>query len=529
MSKEPTVPFGAAHRLPNEILQSIYGLLSPWEFQHARSTCHYWRQASLDSRLLTTQIRRGGWVGVLEGYTVTKSGDIATLSRLLARECSLSAHADHGPDATASDNESHSPFRVTTTVDFSTLINRHEQVTYTLSVCKGYLLVAQDALVHLFSFQDLSLHFVTTLKFPDHVDLVSMDVSEGRYEVAALLQRAGTVMVVNPDCRSPAQDMRTSEKPQNNAAVLQASRSVLESPSGTLNRRTISSMYNKARNWARFRPRDRCLRERDPPASESSTSLQNVTDQQQDEPASEALSFMRRIRDLRLALTPSTSHSITDMFIFDPEQNIAIDEMVIGSKSDGIAFVITQSQAVQLYWEKYLLGEGSVFDLPCTCSRYGLYFVPRELLNDFERSWPNVSGSSTTVVLVSEVPPLEINLMPLSDGVNLLYTDLETHLLNLSYARFPSYLEMVAPECIATKRTVLIRGSADAAQFNENERRKPPCTHALQRSQRPRQRRPHRSHIRRRHRAVQRAVRCPAEVVRRNVARIRQNEKRPSE
>jgi len=95
-------PLSIAHRLPNEILQQIYSLQSPRDFNAARRTCRTWMAASLHWQLLLTMLKRGGWERSIKRECEKKRhiGDIKTsspeivydamlLSRRLSRECSL--------------------------------------------------------------------------------------------------------------------------------------------------------------------------------------------------------------------------------------------------------------------------------------------------------------------------------------------------------------------------------------------------------------------------------------------------------
>ena len=50
----------ASYRIPGELLQEVYNLLSPVDFDVVRHTCKSWFMASLDRRLLETMSRRAG-------------------------------------------------------------------------------------------------------------------------------------------------------------------------------------------------------------------------------------------------------------------------------------------------------------------------------------------------------------------------------------------------------------------------------------------------------------------------------------
>lgn len=90
---------GAALRVPPEILQQIYMLLNPLDFNAARDSCLSWHYASLDPWILIPQIRRGGWLSALEKDDGTIRTDVDRLSSVLARECVLAGRADDMPSS----------------------------------------------------------------------------------------------------------------------------------------------------------------------------------------------------------------------------------------------------------------------------------------------------------------------------------------------------------------------------------------------------------------------------------------------
>ncbi|KAK5988578.1 hypothetical protein PT974_10062 [Cladobotryum mycophilum] len=53
--------FPMSMRLPTEIIQQIYHLLSPVDFNAARHSCRSWYMASVDRALLTRMLKQGGW------------------------------------------------------------------------------------------------------------------------------------------------------------------------------------------------------------------------------------------------------------------------------------------------------------------------------------------------------------------------------------------------------------------------------------------------------------------------------------
>ncbi|KAF7509686.1 hypothetical protein GJ744_007557 [Endocarpon pusillum] len=66
MDSSETLTTPTSSRLPLELLQQIYNLLSPLDFDAARHTCRLWLFASLDKTLLTSQLILGGWQAAAE-------------------------------------------------------------------------------------------------------------------------------------------------------------------------------------------------------------------------------------------------------------------------------------------------------------------------------------------------------------------------------------------------------------------------------------------------------------------------------
>lgn len=84
----------AAQRLPTEIIQQIHLYIGPLDFQNARSTCSSWRYAGLDRWILDIQIRRGGWLSILDHEQNHQVLTAASLSNVVARETALMSCED---------------------------------------------------------------------------------------------------------------------------------------------------------------------------------------------------------------------------------------------------------------------------------------------------------------------------------------------------------------------------------------------------------------------------------------------------
>jgi hypothetical protein len=216
---------------PAEVLCRIYDSISPADFNSARHACHLWYINSLDSSLLEKMLKRGGWSTSIHNglasnhilYSQARVNDEWLMSKRIARECAL------GPDWTGNglypSNESlkclyakhdsrSTPFIHTATTDF-TEIGVHypgvdeltSEVSFTVSTCGKYLMVAHGCLVYIYELncnqdyggmiedrQNDALRPVTSVICPRRVLACSMDTSSHRYAIAVLLDgRMGLV------------------------------------------------------------------------------------------------------------------------------------------------------------------------------------------------------------------------------------------------------------------------------------------------------------------------------------------------
>jgi hypothetical protein len=165
-------------------------------------------RASLDKSLLAVMLSRGGWSANAEaGHENTKAplpdtfpvlieSEEWILSRRLSRQCALaSGWTGNGFEARPAIVES-------SQVDFTELANGHSAATgeqsrglvFSTSVCGRFLLVARDTLIYIYDFWRGSPAPVTTVVCPRRVLSTSMDASQGRHAVAAILEgRMGMV------------------------------------------------------------------------------------------------------------------------------------------------------------------------------------------------------------------------------------------------------------------------------------------------------------------------------------------------
>jgi len=203
--------FFPSYRAPNEMIQHIYSYLGPKDFNAARHTCRTWMRASLDKNVLATMLQRGGWSSSTEANlqkrshvasrngSINPTSEVWDLSRLLSRECALSAEwTGNGLDSARGTKV---VVEVSNT-DFTDLTNGHPGpesrksggLLFTTSICGQFLLVARDTLIYVYEIRGASLVPVTSIVCPRRVLSMSMDVSSGRNAVAALLEcRMGMV------------------------------------------------------------------------------------------------------------------------------------------------------------------------------------------------------------------------------------------------------------------------------------------------------------------------------------------------
>ncbi|KAJ5064743.1 hypothetical protein J3E72DRAFT_168292, partial [Bipolaris maydis] len=169
--------------LPVEIFLQIYGYLGPKDFNAARRTCQAWMKASLDRKLLTVMLERGGWTNV------DTSREWQWLSCQLARECALA------PGRAGLETEP--IFTKSSEVDFTRLQSNSQpggQLFFTTSICSRFLCVAQGALIHIHQFDAGRPVYMASVQCKGRVFALTMGLYGGRYAIAAILEhRMGMV------------------------------------------------------------------------------------------------------------------------------------------------------------------------------------------------------------------------------------------------------------------------------------------------------------------------------------------------
>ncbi|OHE98455.1 F-box domain-containing protein [Colletotrichum orchidophilum] len=99
----------AAKKLPVEILQDIYSLLDPYDFNSSRHTCRSWFLAGMNENVLIRMLMRGGWTSSINIILDSAQGSdnaskpissrASIMSKWLARECTLSSRHNGGEPA----------------------------------------------------------------------------------------------------------------------------------------------------------------------------------------------------------------------------------------------------------------------------------------------------------------------------------------------------------------------------------------------------------------------------------------------
>ncbi|SLM33982.1 F-box domain [Lasallia pustulata] len=234
--------------LPQELLELVYRHLDPVDFNAARHTCRAWMMASLEWRLLTAMLRRGGWwVGfqadlMAHGPASSDVNKEWLMSKRLATECSLGPgwtgnglaprRPSDAPQAYRADSTlltstgDMTGLVLTSHVDFSEFSDScystadatpaPPAVHFTVSVCNRFVLVTDNCTIYIYRLRDHPpstsnfapthpshrphLTPLTSVICPRRVLAVSMDTSSQRFAIAALLEgRTGLVCDLQMD------------------------------------------------------------------------------------------------------------------------------------------------------------------------------------------------------------------------------------------------------------------------------------------------------------------------------------------
>lgn len=264
----PNAPASLGAQLPTEILQQIFYMLSPADFNSSRHTCRSWFISSLERSILEVMMSRGGWSSSIQRDIAAnraldseaRINDEWLMSKRISRECAL------GPDWTGngiSDSTEYqslpsnkSGFVCTCIVDFTDIPVHNpgksaSGTIFTVSTCGKFLMAANGCLIYIYEMNRShrpkdgdqvvhpgSLRPVTSIICPGRVIACSMDTSSYRYAIAVLLDgRMGLVCDITPNRIAPPAALRNADNPESdnlpNKSVASAEKSrEAESPQG---------------------------------------------------------------------------------------------------------------------------------------------------------------------------------------------------------------------------------------------------------------------------------------------------------
>lgn len=227
--------------MPIEIIQQVYSLLSPVEFNAARHTCRVWFYAGFSRSMFELMLERGGWrssmMRILPPITIVEPANLnheRVMGKWIARECALSGEAS-------------GTFVEVGYTDFSALVpgatsgsipeSQRGGLSYTVSLCGKFLLVTRENYCYIYELnhtcqQDRSrwsvplrgrhglpcgsLRPVSIMICPRSILACSMDTSAGRNAAAFLMEgRSGIVCEIQAErlgaCINPASHMSWTE------------------------------------------------------------------------------------------------------------------------------------------------------------------------------------------------------------------------------------------------------------------------------------------------------------------------------
>lgn len=243
MDSSETLTTPASSRLPLELLQQTYHLLSPLDFDAARHTCRLWLFASLDKTLLTSQLILGGWQAAAEqdlqeasdhfrkrssqntgnGTSTFIASSVSQtvssewiLSKRLAAETRLcpswrriwpsdSSSATKELDRQVAIHGIQIP--ITGAPSIRGANSSSPGLICTVSGCGLFVLLAQDRVVFIYSLQSFKagVRPLTSIFCHRRIVNMSMDTSCGRYAVGILLEgRIGVLCEVEVDKSGPS-------------------------------------------------------------------------------------------------------------------------------------------------------------------------------------------------------------------------------------------------------------------------------------------------------------------------------------
>jgi F-box domain len=228
---QPSMP--GSYRIPREILQQVFSLLAPCDFNAARHTCRKWFDAGIDSHLLRLMLRSAQCQTAYKAdlrrrkYTCSDHSENESVSEawLMSKRVATATRLSvdwRGLWSRQSIVSGQSRFNLVEQVNFRRVLlglgsseSLDDGKTFTVSACGTYLLVRSGHDVFVYDLGDGSdsMTPVVRLAAARNILRVSMDTSSGRYAVAALLDnRTGVLWNLN-DEREPGQSRFHSGEP----------------------------------------------------------------------------------------------------------------------------------------------------------------------------------------------------------------------------------------------------------------------------------------------------------------------------
>ncbi|KAL8767265.1 MAG: hypothetical protein Q9209_006191 [Squamulea sp. 1 TL-2023] len=214
--------------LPAEIIKHVYGYLSPLHMDAARHTCRMWMTASLEHRLLAQVMNWTGFRSAVEADAARNQqlshpvGGEWRLSKRLATECSLSrgwtgnGFANKSTAATPSypvltheppssrhiERDKTTSLFLSSTIDFTMVLQSTSPPSvprFLVSSCGRFLLAVVASNVYVYRIREPEasnaryqhgghMEFLICIACPGPILAISMDTSQGRYSIAALLE-----------------------------------------------------------------------------------------------------------------------------------------------------------------------------------------------------------------------------------------------------------------------------------------------------------------------------------------------------
>ena len=199
--EEPTADHtsSTAANLPTELLQAVYGHLSPLDFNAARHTCIAWMTASLNVDILAEQLQRGGWWSGASSKVVRfqESRQAWPVSCYFARECALAGNRT-GQELSSQSQAPSSPMIEASMSDFGPLLESTPSATdhqqscspqvCATSTCGRYITVTSGSEMFTYEIEGQSLCLLSRTSCERQVLSVTIDANPERFVIAAILE-----------------------------------------------------------------------------------------------------------------------------------------------------------------------------------------------------------------------------------------------------------------------------------------------------------------------------------------------------